>query len=155
MRAEPEDNPGVRLPPPVIYAVPLAAGLLLHHWRTLPALGPEAARVFGPALVLCGFVGVPAMVAFIRARTNPRPWKPASVLVTSGPYRFTRNPMYLGFTLLYAGVSLSVNTLWPLLALPVILFVMTTGVIAREENYLERRFGDEYLRYKARVRRWL
>lgn len=155
MSTDPEDNPGVRLPPPLIYAGPLASGLLLHHWWPRPALPAMAAGILGPVLILCGFVGLPAIVAFVRARTNPRPWKPASVLVTSGSYRLTRNPMYLGFTLLYAGASLWINTLWPLLALPVILFVMTSQVIGREESYLQRRFGDEYTRYKAQVRRWL
>ncbi|MFI5210728.1 MAG: methyltransferase family protein, partial [Gemmatimonadales bacterium] len=69
--------------------------------------------------------------------------------------RFSRNPMYVGMTLLYLGIALWANSLWPLLLLPAVLVVMRRGVIAREEAYLERRFGDEYRSYRARVRRWL
>ncbi|HEU5040160.1 MAG TPA: isoprenylcysteine carboxylmethyltransferase family protein, partial [Gemmatimonadales bacterium] len=76
-------------------------------------------------------------------------------LVTDGPYRFTRNPMYLGFTLWYLAGTAWVNSLWLLVLLPVVLLVMQRGVITREEAYLERRFGREYTEYRARVRRWL
>jgi len=75
--------------------------------------------------------------------------------VVQGPYRFTRNPMYVGLAALYAGVTLLVNSLWPLLLLPVVLVVIRWRVIAREEAYLERKFGDVYRTYTTRVRRWL
>jgi protein-S-isoprenylcysteine O-methyltransferase Ste14 len=76
-------------------------------------------------------------------------------MVVEGPYRVTRNPIYLAFTLLYAGITVLVNALWAALLLPFVLAIMRRGVIDREERYLERRFGDDYLRYKARVRRWI
>jgi protein-S-isoprenylcysteine O-methyltransferase Ste14 len=105
--------------------------------------------------VVLGSIGLPALIAFHRAGTSAKPWRPATALVLTGPYRFTRNPMYLGFTLLYLGITLWVNSVWPLLILPVVVVVMDRGVIAREEAYLEARFGEEHRRYKARVRRWV
>jgi protein-S-isoprenylcysteine O-methyltransferase Ste14 len=98
---------------------------------------------------------LPAVLAFRRAGTHPQPWRPATALVVTGPYRFSRNPMYVGATLFYIGISFWVNSLWPLLLLPVVLVIMSRGVIAREEAYLERLFGDEYRSYRSRVRRWL
>ncbi len=146
---------GVIAPPPLIYAVPLVAGLLLNHWRPWPLVPEGATLPIGLVLVLLGCVAVPAIRAFRAARTHPEPWKPTKSLVTVGPYRFTRNPMYLGFTLCYAGIAVCANALWPLLALPVVLGVMQVGVIRREERYLEGLFGDEYRAYRSRVRRWL
>lgn len=155
MSTESPDIPRVVAPPPLIYALPLVAGLLLHHFRPVHALPPSWARIIGPLCVAFGLIGLPALLAFRRAGTRPQPWHPATALVMTGPYRFTRNPMYLGFTLLYLGTSLWVNSIWPLLALPVVLVTVQIGVVAREEAYMERRFGDEYRAYKTRVRRWL
>jgi protein-S-isoprenylcysteine O-methyltransferase Ste14 len=146
---------GVLVPPPLLYAVPLAVGLLIQHWSHLPIVPGWAAAPLGVACVFLGVVGLPAVLAFHRARTSPNPFRPSSALVTTGPYRFSRNPMYVGLTLLYAGVAIWVNTVWPLLFLPVILIVLHYGVVVREEAYLERTFGDEYRHYARRVRRWL
>ena len=145
----------VLVPPPLLYAVPLAAGLLIQHWWHLPVVPGWAAVPLGVACVFLGVVGLPAVLAFHRARTSPNPFRPSSALVTTGPYRFSRNPMYVGLTLLYAGVAIWVNTVWPLLFLPVILIVLHYGVVVREEAYLARTFGDEYRHYARRVRRWL
>jgi len=149
------DLPHVIAPPPLIYGVPLAAGLVLNHYRPWPALSAELARIAGPVFVTLGFIGLPALLAFLRAGTHPEPWRPATALVLTGPYRLTRNPMYLGLALLYLGISLWVNTVWPLLALPLVLLVIHFGVVRREEAYLERRFGEQYRAYRARVRRWI
>jgi protein-S-isoprenylcysteine O-methyltransferase Ste14 len=96
-----------------------------------------------------------AILAFRRAGTSPNPWRPTTAMVTGGPYRLSRNPMYLGFTLLYLGAACWANSLWLLLFLPVILALMQQLVILREERYLERRFGAEYVGYRNRVRRWI
>ncbi|HTS87277.1 MAG TPA: isoprenylcysteine carboxylmethyltransferase family protein [Gemmatimonadales bacterium] len=153
--AEPPDIPHVVAPPPLIYGVPLLAGLLLQDLHPMAALSSPWAHVLGPIFVVLGLLAFPALLAFRRAGTHPEPWIPTSTLVLSGPYRFTRNPMYVGMTALYLGVSLWVNTLWPLLALPFVLLLMRYGVVAREEAYLERRFGQAYREYRGRVRRWL
>ncbi len=158
--SEPDSPPardiaGVIAPPPLIYLGPLIVGLLLDRWVPIGGLPSGAARLLG-TLCLVGFsIAVFALVAFRRAGTRPEPWKATTALVTSGPYRFTRNPMYLGFTLLYLALALWFGGYWTLLLLPPVLLVMVHGVIRREEAYLSRRFGTEYDAYRQRVRRWL
>jgi protein-S-isoprenylcysteine O-methyltransferase Ste14 len=149
------DLPGIVAPPPLLYAAGLAVGLLVQHRNPQPLLPPAAGRLLGVAAILLGLGAFAAIAAFRRAGTSPNPYRPAGRLVTAGPYRLSRNPMYLGFTLWYVGISCWANSLWSLLLLPLVLLVMHQGVIAREEAYLERRFGDEYRQYRARVRRWL
>jgi protein-S-isoprenylcysteine O-methyltransferase Ste14 len=81
--------------------------------------------------------------------------QPVSSLIQDGPFRYSRNPGYLSLTMLYAGIAVARNALWAILALPLVLYVIQREVIEREERYLERSFGEEYLNYKARVRRWV
>lgn len=90
-----------------------------------------------------------------RAHTNIDPRQPTTTIVVEGPYRFTRNPIYLSLTLLYSGLTVLFNALSGLLLLPIALIILRRGVIEREERYLERKFGEQYLSYKQRVRRWL
>mgnify|MGYP003429061364 FL=1 len=145
---------GVIAPPPLIYGIPLLAGLLADRWRPWPLITERTTVPEGLIMVLLGFVAVPAVLAFRKARTHPEPWKPTKALVTVGPYRYSRNPMYVGFTLCYAGIAIWQNSVWPLLALPVVIAVMRVGVIKREERYLEGLFGDDYRAYRDKVRRW-
>jgi protein-S-isoprenylcysteine O-methyltransferase Ste14 len=145
----------VLAPPPLVFAVPLCAGFLLQHWWPFHVLPGLAARVAGAMCLALGMIGIPALAAFRHAHTSPFPFKPSTALVTSGPYRFTRNPMYVGFTLLYIGVSLVFNAAWPLFFLPVVLAVTHVGVVLREERYLTAVFGEPYREYCRRVRRWL
>jgi protein-S-isoprenylcysteine O-methyltransferase Ste14 len=156
---ETRDNPGVIAPPPLIYAVPLAVGLLLHaRFPVRPLrLMPRVVRVvLGGSLVgLAVAVIASAFRKMVRAHTNVDPTQPTTALVVEGPFKFTRNPVYLSLTLLYTGISIIVNALWTMLLLPLVLLVMRKGVIDREERYLERKFGGQYLRYKASVRRWI
>jgi protein-S-isoprenylcysteine O-methyltransferase Ste14 len=98
---------------------------------------------------------ISALRAFSRAGTPVDPYEPARALATDGPYRFTRNPIYLGFALVYLGFAIVLNALWAVALLPVVVVVVDRGVIAREERYLERRFGEDYRAYKAHVRRWV
>jgi protein-S-isoprenylcysteine O-methyltransferase Ste14 len=93
--------------------------------------------------------------AFAGAGTPVSPYSASTTLVTTGPYRISRNPAYLGMALVYAGIAVSTEALWALAPLPAVLAVIDRGVIAREERYLERRLGDEYRRYTQRTRRWL
>lgn len=149
------DNPGVIAPPPLLFAGTLASGLLLHVIFPLSVL-PRAGLVLGGVLiVLAGIIAVTAFRAFQHVGTNVAPSKPAIALVTEGPFRFSRNPLYLSLILLYVGIAFCINTLWPLLLLPPLLIVIQRGVIDREEQYLELEFGENYRQYKARVRRWL
>jgi protein-S-isoprenylcysteine O-methyltransferase Ste14 len=150
-----EDTAGVRIPPPLLYLVPLGIGIFLNGRAPKPFLKEEWRVPAGALLVLLSLVMLAALAAFARAKTHPEPWRPARALVIRGPYRFTRNPMYIGMALLCAGIACWMNALWALLGVPLSLLAVRLYVIRREEAYLTRRFGDEYLAYKARVRRWL
>jgi protein-S-isoprenylcysteine O-methyltransferase Ste14 len=150
------DTAGVVAPPPLVYLAGLALGFGLEALLPSASL-PSALRwVLGGALVLAG-IGLLASfnTAFHRKGTAVEPWKPTTAIVTTGPYRLTRNPAYLGMALVYVGIALLAETLWVLLPLPLVLAVIDRAVIAREERYLERKFGQEYMDYKARVRRWI
>jgi protein-S-isoprenylcysteine O-methyltransferase Ste14 len=100
-------------------------------------------------------VGLLAFRKMRSAETNTSPYRPATGIVTDGPYRFTRNPIYIGFTMVYLGVSALVNALPSVLLLPLVLRLMRRGVIEREEHYLEQKFGDEYVQYKVGTPRWI
>ena len=90
-----------------------------------------------------------------RAGVDPNPYEPTSAMVTTGPYALSRNPIYVSATVVYVGIAFVVNTLWPIVLLPLGIALLYYGVIAREESYMEKVFGDEYRAYRARVRRWL
>jgi protein-S-isoprenylcysteine O-methyltransferase Ste14 len=150
------DNPGVVAPPPFIYAGALAAGLLANRRYHIPFLPRRLARTLGASLVACGLaVGFLGEREMRRAETNTNPYKPATSVVTGGPFRFTRNPLYLSMTLIYGGISALANALPAALLLLVVLRLMRRGVIEREERYLERKFGDEYIEYKVGTARWI
>src|SRR5829696_8460941 len=153
---EAQDNPGVIAPPPLIYAGALIAGLLANRRFRIPFLPRSLARTLGPSLVVGGLaVGFLGSREMRRAETNLDPRKPATTVVTEGPFRFTRNPLYLSMVLIYLGISALANGLAPILLLPVVQRLMRTGVIEREERYLERKFGDEYVQYKVGTPRWI
>lgn len=152
----PADNPGVVAPPPLIFTGTLAAGLLLNRLRPTPFLPRGISRRLGPALTVGGLaLGLWGFREMRRAGTNVDPREPTTAIVERGPYRYTRNPLYVGMTSIYLGAAALTNALLPILLLPAVLLVITRGVIEREERYLEGKFGDEYLNYKNRVRRWL
>ena len=150
------DNPGVIAPPPLIYAGALTFGLLANRRYHIPFLPRRLARTLGWPLVACGLaVGFLGEREMRRAETNTNPYKPATSVVTGGPFRFTRNPLYLSMTLIYGGISALANALPAALLLLVVLRLMRRGVIEREERYLERKFGDEYIEYKVGTPRWI
>ena len=159
MPAEGRDSAGVRFPPPLVYLVPLALGIWLRHLDPLVRVSPAVEallRRIGAALVVMALTLMFwALTTFWRAGTAVIPHKSATALVIRGPYRLTRNPMYLGLTMLYLGVSLWATAVWPLLFLPMVIVIMRVAVINREEAYLARRFGDQYRQYQAQVRRWI
>jgi len=151
-----QDKPGIRVPPPLVYLLALLSGLVLDRRAHVPFLPRGVTRVLGWPLV---GGGVALAVWFARtmrgADTTMHINKPVSRLVREGPFRYSRNPGYLSLTMLYAGIAVLRNALWAILLLPLVLYVIQHAVIEREERYLERTFGEEYLDYKARVRRWV
>jgi protein-S-isoprenylcysteine O-methyltransferase Ste14 len=156
MSAMDSDTAGVIAPPPLIFVAGLVVGFALE--ALLPGVDLPAVVQWGVGglLVLAGLgLLLSFNTAFSRRGTAVEPWKPTTAIVTTGPYRFTRNPAYLGMAVTYVGIAVMSSALWVLVPLPVVLAVIESGVIAREERYLERKFGDEYLGYKRTVRRWL
>jgi len=150
------DVAGVIAPPPLIYGGTLLLGLLLGTVLPTPFISAPLRWIVAFVFLALAavFVAWPILL-MTRAGTSPIPETPTTAIVTRGPYAFTRNPIYLGMAFGYAGVAIGVNSLLTLLLLIPVLFVINRGVIEREERYLERKFGDSYRQYKARVRRWL
>lgn len=150
-----QDSPRVLVPPPVLVLVTLIAGLALDdRYHGFPAIGVSSVPSFLLAAAGIALTGN-GLGLFKRSGTSPEPWKPASKLVTSGVYAWTRNPMYLGLLLVYAGLAgLFRSPSAGLLFLPLAL-IFDRVIIRREEDYLSRHFGPDYQRYKRRVRRWL
>jgi protein-S-isoprenylcysteine O-methyltransferase Ste14 len=149
-----DHGPGVRLPPPVMAAAAVVAAWVLQ--RLMPApLGPPAPGLGGVVILLAlGLIGW-ALLVLARAGNDPRPDRPDAVLVEAGPFRFSRNPVYLGFVLCAAGFALRWGTLWAWLATAGLLFALDRLVVAWEESYLAARFGAAYEGYRRRVRRWV
>lgn len=156
MTDDDRDNAGVVAPPPLIYLGALALGLLLDKKLPIPFLPRSISRALGWPL-LVGGVSLMSWFFFTmrRADTPIDPREPVSNLATDGPFRYTRNPAYLSMAMIYAGISSLANAFSSMLLLPAVLLVIQRGVIEREERYLERKFGEEYLMYKDRVRRWI
>jgi len=148
---------GVRFPPPLYFAIPLllsvATQLLFPATELLPRL---AAAVAGAALIAVGVAfAASAIVTMRRAHTSLNPTVPTRAIATGGPYRFSRNPMYLSMTLVYVGVAIWTQAVWAFAYLPLVLFGVRRLVIDREERYLTEKFGDAYRDYCRQVRRWI
>jgi protein-S-isoprenylcysteine O-methyltransferase Ste14 len=153
------DHADVRVFPPLIYLAGLIVSFLAQRWLPLPIV-PAALvlpiRVLGVILLFAWLaLALWAVLTFRRVGTTPKPAGPATALALGGPYRFTRNPMYLSLVFMTAGIAFVANTLWPLILLPAVVLVVRRAVIDREERYLTARFGQEYVAYAARVRRWV
>ena len=152
------DHANVAVLPPLPYLAAIIAGVLLHLlWAPLSVF-PEAWAGHAAGWPLAGAAGGLALWAvwtMMKAGENPSVHRPTGAIVATGPYAFTRNPMYLSMAVLCAGIGLIFNTFWPLILVPAPLLVIQYGVIHREERYLERKFGGEYARYRAKTRRWL
>ncbi len=151
-----QDTPGVIARPPLIYLGFLALGLALDWLWPNPLLSEMLRYILGGALIGLGFaLALASIRCFKAAGTNFDTQKPATAILSDGPYRISRNPIYVGLTAAYAGIGIALDapSVWVLL-IPT-LVVMHYGVILREERYLERKFGKEYLDYKSSVRRWI
>ncbi len=156
MSGNDKDVPGVIAPPPLIYLAFLLGGFLIDFFFPVAVLPNSVQYAVGFALIGAGLiVFASAIREFLKAGTNIPTRKPALVVVTSGPYRFTRNPIYLSMSIFYAGIAVAADSIWVLALLLPVLVIIHRGVILREERYLEGKFGEEYRQYKASRRRWL
>jgi len=151
-------GPDVRFPPPLLFVGGLAIAALLHSQWPLPIWPqprPEWLLVLAYVLLFVGLVWMAwGLITFLRARTAVIPHHPATRLVTGGPYRYGRNPMYLGLSAVYWGITLWLNSVWAVLLFPAVIVGLLRFVIRREERYLRDEFGEDYERYCRRVSRW-
>ncbi len=150
------DRAGVVVFPPVLFASVFAGAMLLRYLFPTPVLSTPTAIAIALVVILIGVsILLLAFRQMTRNKTTINPKGATTRIVGDGVYAYTRNPMYLALTLLYSGGCIMANAWWGLLLLIPLLMVVQKGIIEREEAYLIRKFGDQYLRYKGRVRRWL
>ncbi len=151
-----KDAPNVIAIPPLIYLAFLAVGLLLDYLFPVPVLPNSIQYAVGFGISIASALIMPfVLLRFKNANTNFDPRKPTTRIVTTGPYRYSRNPSYVSLTMLYLGIAIAADSVWVLAGLIPTLVVMHYGVILREEQYLAEKFGEPYLQYKRSVRRWL
>lgn len=150
------DHASVKIPPPILLLIHIFAAFLLNWLLPLPFAFPKILEWVGYILILVG-LGLPisAVSQFMKAHTTIDPHGSVTDIVTSGPYRFSRNPIYLGFVCLLIGFLFIFRSYWGLILSPVLMVSLFQLVIKHEETYLEKKFGDVYSSYKSRVRRWL
>ena len=147
---------GALAPPPLTFLGGFILGTVINFLFPLPISGSIWIQLFGAVpLVLGIWLLASANITFRRHKTPPEPWKPSVELVQDGPYRFTRNPIYASFAAIYLGASFFFNSSFALTMLIPVLVLFDRNQIPREEHYLEEKFGEEYIRYKAKVRRWI
>jgi len=152
---EDRHGPNVRVHPPIIYAISILSGIGLNNlWPLSMPFGLHGHLYGGIIIFTATLIAAWALLYFHRNDTDVRPDKPDSALITSGPYRFTRNPLYIVLTLAQITAAVWLDNLWILLLVIASVIVITRYAITREELYLEQLFGQEYLKYKQRVRRW-
>jgi protein-S-isoprenylcysteine O-methyltransferase Ste14 len=151
-----KDRAGVIVPPPLIYLTSVLVGVFLDYiWPLQMPLASIATWVGMTLMLASGLLSIAAHREFRRAGTPVNPNEPTSAIVRTGPYRVSRNPLYVALSLLQVGVGLWLENVWIVAMLPPALVVMWWGVVAREERYLVQKFGQEYLDYKSSVHRWL
>jgi len=156
--AKEQDHPNISpmVHPPIVALMFIVIAYFLGRFVPVPFTAPLVLRYVGLALTFVGFLlGIGAFIEFRKAKTTLDPHGSVKQLVTSGIYRFTRNPIYLGFLLMVIGLPLNSGLYWGVLMAPFYMMTMTRLVIEREEVYLERKFKNVYTNYKSRVRRWL
>lgn len=152
------DGAAVRFPPPFVPLIALALGVSLQVWILPLRIPLEGALRYGLAIVLLAlgvFLMVTAFGLFRATGQDPKPWMSTPEIISTGVYRFTRNPMYLSMGFLQAGIGVALANGWVVLSVPVVWLVIYLIAIRHEEAYLERKFGSAYTDYKASVRRWL
>lgn len=156
LKEENRDHPGVVARPPIIYLTFLLIGLLADCLRPMKIILGHSRLPAGLFLLAAGITLLTAGFSQMRGAGTPvNPRETPKVLVISGLFRYSRNPLYVSLTVIYAGIAILFASLWLFILLAPLLAVMHYGVIRREERYLEEKFGREYLEYKHSVRRWL
>ena len=151
-----KDNSGIKFPPPLIFVLGLLAGWWLERKYPLVHLPTYVAVAVGIVLISRGFTIARAGARAVwKANSSIIPMRPTTAIVADGPYAGSRNPMYLGMVFIYIGVAFLMQSAWALILLPLVILGMNWLVIAKEEKYLAGKFGESYLAYKSKVRRWI
>jgi len=150
------DHASIVINPFVVYIGLAVVAILLQIVLPLSFIPAVPARILGVILIALNFVfGIPALRGMLQAKTSPNPQRPSTTLILSGVYQRTRNPMYVGLTMVFAGLLIFYQNVWGLLFVPLLVWLITIWVIMPEETYLEEKFGMEYTAYKSSVRRWI
>tara|TARA_Y100000310_G_C20530024_1_gene737947 strand:+ start:194 stop:658 length:465 start_codon:yes stop_codon:yes gene_type:complete len=151
-----KDTPGVLLPPPLILIIFAIAGAIANKLEPMGISDSSWIMISGFMMIILGVVIIKTSIKYMNlAETNVNPYRPSSKIVTDGPFHYSRNPIYVGLSIGYLGFAPMFISYWILILFPAYFLTMTFGVIKREEKYLEKKFGQEYLDYKRKVGRWL
>ncbi len=158
MNSRARDGAAVRIPPPLVFLVAIGLGALLHRWvQVLPL--PLPALVLRATTLSCAVLGGALLAAalglFRRSGQQPEPWKPTPEIISTGIYKYTRNPMYVGMALIQAAVGMQLGNGWILALIPAALRTMYLTAVRPEEAYLTEKFGQAYVDYQRAVRRWI
>jgi len=156
MTSDTSDVAGVIALPPLIYLAFILLGVALDRFWPVAVLPGSAQYAIGGLSIMAGLaLAAWSLPLFRKLGTSVNVYRPTTALITTGPYRFARNPLYLSLALAQAGIAFAADNVWIMALLVPTIVVVNYGVIAREERYLEAKFGDEYRRYRAAARRWL
>ena len=153
-----KDHPGIYIPPPLFYVITFLAAVFIQKLAPLEKefFYTTTSKIIGSIIIIAGlFFNFPALRQFFNTKNTLVTIKPANSLQTTGIYSVTRNPMYISLLLSYTGLSFIIGNWWNFILLPLLVLVVQEYIIKREELYLQRRFGQEYLDYKNKVKRWL
>jgi len=153
-----KDNPGVYIPPPLIYVAIFFAAVFIQKLVPISKdyFYTTSSTIIGVVILIASlFFNLPSLLQFIKTKNTLITVKPANSLQTKGIYSISRNPMYVSLVFVYTGLSFLTGNWWNLILLPLLLLIVQEYIIKREEKYLERRFGQEYLNYKSKVKRWI
>jgi protein-S-isoprenylcysteine O-methyltransferase Ste14 len=149
-------GPGLKFPPPILPLTLVGCAWAVERWLPMPISGDSRLWLPGLALLLLSVaVALLTLYQFLRAKTHVEPWHPTSSIIQSGVFRYSRNPIYLTFCVATLGCGLMLNSWWGIVATVPLACLLQVLVIRKEEVYLESKFGESYLAYKRRVRRWL
>jgi protein-S-isoprenylcysteine O-methyltransferase Ste14 len=149
-------GPGLKFPPPLLVLAIVGCAYLIDWIVPLPIVNGDLLWLTGAAIIVGALVlaGI-TLLHFLEAKTHVEPWQPTTTVIQKGIFRFSRNPIYLAFCIATLGCGLLLDSWWVLLSSLLTVCLLQCLVIRREERYLENKFGEEYLAYKRRVRRWL
>lgn len=151
-----DKGPGVKVPPPIIFILCAALSYAIEWWLQISFSFPAYVIQFGVGIVVLGFtLALISAFQFWKFKTHIEPWKPASVLIDTGVFAYSRNPIYLAFVLVTCGAGLYLESVGVVLSNIFAIWLLYDFVITKEEKYLETLFGEQYREYKQRVRRWL